>query len=182
MDNLERIFKQHEEMFNQEEPSQEHLTNFLDKLNKEKKKERFFVLPLFLKVAAIAIFVALSGVFGYRLHVYKINKYGLGGISPEYNEVELYYTSNINTQIKLIENLEVYQPGQEHELLCKELQNMDKLYQQLKKEMMANPGDERLIQAMIKYYQAKSNILNKIIEQLYQVKQQKANNYETTQI
>ncbi|MFA8435512.1 MAG: hypothetical protein ACEPOZ_13410 [Marinifilaceae bacterium] len=182
MDQLEKFFKENEALFNQENPSEEHFERFLHKLEKDRKKRIKFGTTFFLKVAAIIIFVVLSGIGGYQLHHFQVKQYNLGDISPEYQEVELYYTSNISSQLDLIQKLGAKKNEEDQTIFTEELEQMDQLYQQLKKELKANPGDERVIQAMIEYYQVKSNILNKIIDQLYQVKQQNVHNYESTQI
>jgi len=184
MDKLEQFFRDNQNSFNQEEPPDEHFERFLQKLEKDRKKRTKFGISFFLKAAAVVIFVVLSGVAGYQLHNYQTSQYsfGLGDVSPEYQEVEFYYTNNISSQIELIRKMEVKKTGEEEGIFNEELEQMDQLYQQLKEELKANPGDERVIEAMIEYYQVKSNILNKIIEQLHQVKQQKAQNYESTQI
>ena len=46
---------------------------------------------------------------------------------------------------------------------------MDSVYSQLQKDLKMNPGDERILQAMIEYYQTKLNALNTIINQLSQI-------------
>ena len=50
---------------------------------------------------------------------------------------------------------------------------MDSLFNTLKKEYELNPNDERIINAMIDYYQTKLDIVNRIKTDLEKVKQQK---------
>jgi hypothetical protein len=101
---------------------------------------------------------------------------GLGAISPEYQEVELFYTSNIDSQLRMIERMGSFDNKEHQNILSEELKEMDIRYNQLKQELKLHPDDDRVIQAMIEYYQVKTNILNRIIEQLYQVRKQTKTN------
>lgn len=60
-----------------------------------------------------------------------------------------------------------------------ELEDFDRIQAQLQKELEANPEDERVINAMLEYYQAKLSIITLIIEKLKEAKQQKITHNET---
>jgi hypothetical protein len=66
--------------------------------------------------------------------------------------------------------------------LNKEMDEMDHLYQDLQKEYTKNPNDERVINAMIEYYQTKLNIINTIKTDLEYIKTIKNKNHENTQL
>jgi hypothetical protein len=70
----------------------------------------------------------------------------------------------------MLKQLGSFDKEQHQSILSEELKEMDERYTQLKKELELYPDDERVIQAMIEYYQVKTNVLNRIIEQLYQIK------------
>ncbi|WP_421919012.1 hypothetical protein [Marinifilum sp.] len=174
---LEKVFRKHKEEFDDRNPGNDHLENFLGKLNNEQKKKSLFGISGFLKVATIAIFVVLSGITGYQIRKMQTPEQpGLGAISPEYEEVELFYTSNIDSQLKMIERMGNFDNTNHQSILAEELKEMDKRYNQLKEELKLHPDDDRIIQAMIEYYQVKTNVLNRIIEQLYQVRKQTKSN------
>nr|WP_320119925.1 hypothetical protein [uncultured Marinifilum sp.] len=176
MKNLEQIFKDHKEEFNDYEPSKAHFENFLSKINQNKKKKTAFMATNFFKVAVILSFVILSGVTGYHISNIQNNQISLGTISPEYQEVELFYTSNIDSQLKMIDRMGTFDNSIHQNILAEELKDMDEKYNQLKTELKLHPDDDRIIEAMIEYYQVKTNILNRIIEQLYQVRKQTKTN------
>jgi hypothetical protein len=46
-------------------------------------------------------------------------------------------------------------------------------FKNLQIDLKANPNDERVINAMLEYYQAKLDIINMIVSKLEEVKQQK---------
>jgi len=172
MKELEKLVRDHRNEFDDSEPQDGHFDHFLEKLDRQKKKKSFGSIPNFLKVAAIITFVIFSGVTGYQIRKMQSNHFGLGEISPEYKEVELFYTNNINNQLYMLKKLGRFNKEQHQSILKEELKDMDKRYGQLKKELEFHPDDERIIQAMIEYYQVKTNVLNRIIEQLYQIKKQ----------
>jgi hypothetical protein len=154
MKELENIIRDHKDEF-EEEPQEGHFENFLEKMNHSKKRNLFERAPTVLKVAVIITFVFFSGLIGYQI---------------KNLEVELFYTSNINSQLGMLKQLGSFDKEQHQSILSEELKEMDERYTQLKKELELYPDDERVIQAMIEYYQVKTNVLNRIIEQLYQIK------------
>ncbi|WP_321515909.1 hypothetical protein [Marinifilum fragile] len=173
MKELEKVLREHKEAFDDHDPGSDHFENFLEKLNNEQKKNSLFGMSRLLKVATIAIFVVISGITGYQIRkMQSPEDLGLGAISPEYHEVELFYTSNIDSQLRMIERMGSFDNKEHQNILSEELKEMDKRYCQLKQELKLHPDDDRVIQAMIEYYQVKTSILNRIIEQLYQVRKQ----------
>ena len=50
--------------------------------------------------------------------------------------------------------------------------------QQLMKDLEANPNDERVVNALIRHYQLKLEVMDQIITQLNQVKSEISENYE----
>jgi uncharacterized protein (DUF305 family) len=53
--------------------------------------------------------------------------------------------------------------------------SMDSVYVELQKELRANPNDQRIIDAMIKHYQTKLEVMNYILDQLRQIKAETEN-------
>jgi hypothetical protein len=47
------------------------------------------------------------------------------------------------------------------------------MYQQLLADLKANPNDERVINAMLEYYQSRMNVITLIINKLKEAKKQK---------
>jgi hypothetical protein len=59
-----------------------------------------------------------------------------------------------------------------------ELAEFEERFKTLQADLAANPNDERVINAMLEYYQAKLEIINMIVNKLQEVKQQKNKNHE----
>lgn len=70
--------------------------------------------------------------------------------------------------------LDLTNPEQK-EVLMKEMASMDSVYTELKKELKANPDDQRIIDAMIKHYQTKIEVMSYILDQLREIKAETAN-------
>ncbi len=172
MSDIENIIKQKSLSFDTDEPCDEHLDLFKQKLQLHQLKKSKWEWKNLMQIAAIIAIVLLSGLASYQIREIKPTYFSLGQVSPEYNEVENYFNSSINKQLNIIKQLSESSDVQDQKIIKEELASMDKMYNQLKRELRVNPKDERIIQAMIEHFQVKNNILNRIVEQLYLIKQQ----------
>ena len=59
---------------------------------------------------------------------------------------------------------------EQKEALMVEMASMDSVYVELQKELRANPDDQRIIDAMIKHYQTKIEVMSYILDQLKEIK------------
>lgn len=184
MDKLENIFKDQREAFD-EEPSDGHLQRFETKLNQfhSKGKPTFSSWP-FLKIASVLVIILLSVNLLVYLLPNKKEKKVQTFANTEMNETVNFYNVRINSGFSQLKIMAGQGIGSEQELvqLKKEMDEMDHLYQELQKEYSENPNDERVINAMIEYYQTKLNIINTIKTDLENVKSIKNKNHENTQL
>ena len=146
-----------------------------------------FGLSLMLKVAAILILVVLSSLWiiektGIITGKKQQPVITLKEVSPEYAEIEIYYTSAINNKLDELDKSSSNGKELRVELMNKEFRELDSLYRSLHAELKVKQFDERIIDAMINYYRTKLEILNKIIEQVNYVKQLKNNEDEKSKI
>ena len=106
-------------------------------------------------------------------------------MSPQYNEVEQYYVNQVNLVEDEIKGIQINENPEQKDMLMKELKDMDTMYEELQKDLKANPNDERVINAMIEHYQRKVEVMNYILTQLKDVKndnQINEENYETVRL
>jgi hypothetical protein len=188
-DYIEKLILDNIETLNDNEPMEGHFARFEAKLNAQNKKKRTINLNIILKVTAAVVFVFLAtnqafiyfspdnqGIFNSKTESASLT---LASVSPEYQEVEYYYTSSINTGMeqwnKWIEEGLISED--EQTMMNNELAEFETLYQNLQKDLAANPNDERVINAMLEYYQAKLSVINIIITKLEEV-QQKTQEFE----
>ena len=186
MKNLEKIIQENRSAFDSFEPDEGHFDRFELKLKNMNKKQKTFTIGYILKAAVVALLVVLSGLYIYETFSPSKIKQGiaLSEVSPEYNEVEIYYTKLVSQKYNEISQCQFFDSTQKNRLM-KELGEMDLIYENLKKDLITNPNDERVINAMIQHYQLKVEVMSQILNQLQQAKninQQKSEYYESTEI
>ena len=185
MKDIDKIIKENRLYFDSYEPSDGHFDNFNQKLKEFNKKKKSFAIGYLLKAAAVAILVVLSGLWVYEnLESRHTNGIALSEISPEYGEVEMYYTHLVSQKYGEINQCQSLDSTQKI-MLVNELNEMDSIYGNLKKDLTTNPNDQRVINAMIQHYQLKVKVMNQILHQLQQaqdINKQKSDIYESTNI
>jgi hypothetical protein len=186
---IEELINENRDYFDDANPSDGHLERFQSKLEASTiytVKKRVKVLPYLLRAAAVAILVTLSSLWTWE-HVLSPNsdKMTLSEVSPEYSNVEKYYVQQVNLMEDEIRGFDLNDDPNQKEMLITELESMDSMYEELQKDLKANPNDERVINAMIEHYQKKVEVMNYIITQLKEVKNENQlnnENYETVRL
>ncbi len=187
-DNIEEIILNNLKELNDFEPKEGHFERFQAKLNVQQKKKTI-TLNVVWKVAAAVVFVLLAV---NQANIYlspdkqneviaeSNNDFTLASVSPEYKEVEFYYTNAINVELNQWNSMvaDGFISKVEQDLLNTEMAEFEKRFINLQTDLKANPNDERVINAMLEYYQAKLDIINMIVSKLQEVNQQKNINRE----
>lgn len=173
MNKLDDIIRKGRAEFDDREPSDGHFERFSFKLatRLHTGRTKRSIVPYLLKVAVVTLLITLSSLWSYD-HFIKPNlkrSMSLSDVSPEYREVERYYVQQVNFMEKEFTGLDLANNPEQKEMLQQELNNMDSVYTELKKELRANPNDQRVIDAMIKHYQTKIEVMSYILEQLRQI-------------
>lgn len=183
MENIDKIIRNNRELFDTADPNEGHFNRFAVKLKQQKKKNRsLFSYTFLLKAASIAILVMLSFLWTYDNLIKPSSKNSgitLSEVSDEYREVEVYYKQQVNIRYGQIRNMDIFSDSIQRSILLKELSDMDSIYTNLQGELKANPKDKRIINAMIEHYQLKVDVMNQILFQLEQIKNE---NHESNQI
>lgn len=163
---IEHIVYDNKGFLDDQEPLPDHMKRFENKLqakfgNNPKTEKQFY----FKSAAAVAVFVVSSCIlmYAYFHHRYQSNQPSIITQSViEFGETEVFYTNQIETGIKQLEKLQLPEIEQKKIILA-ELGAMDENYSQLKRDLKANPADERLIHAIIEHYQVKLDAIQQII-------------------
>lgn len=167
MDQLETIIRNKRDEIQNDMPHDGHFDRFEMRLQQTHKRK----LPLrWIAYASSMAAVLVVGLLMFLPESSHSSAFTLSDVSEQYAEVENYYTSSINKQIEKIkdkatENGKV-NPG--IQLLLDDLEAYDQTYQQLCLDLEAMPNDERVINALIVYYQTKLEIMTKILNELNQ--------------
>ena len=168
----------------EEEPNDGHFDRFGAKLRRSELTKKGFHLSIFMKVAAILIIILISTDLVFRFRDQKIDSKEAQVIKGDLGEATFYYTRKINNGIRDLEKMAGEGIGSKKEIvqIKRELSEMDSLFVNLKHEYSANPNDERIINAMIEYYQTKLDIVNTIKIDLENVKNLKRKDHENPEI
>jgi hypothetical protein len=181
-DELEKIIINNRKSLLNEEPLEGHFDRFERRLQKSATPTRRINYQSILKIAAVLVFAVLL-VNQARIYLMpeKQTTFSLGSISEEYREVEFYYTSSIQMSMEQWEKLRAQGLISEAEqtMMAEQQEEFDQLYQKLLNDLNANPEDERVINAMLEYYQTRVNIMNLVINKLKEVKANKNKSHET---
>lgn len=175
MKNIEDIIKCNKEFFDSAEPSEGHFGRFIHKLEVRDESQHNVVkrsiVPYLLKAAVVTLLVTLSSLWTWDHFIRSDrNMMTLGEVSPQYREVENYYVHQVNLVENEFVSNDVLSNPEQKQMLMKEMNSMDSVYVQLQKELKANPDDERIINAMIRHYQTKLDVMTYIVNQLKAVK------------
>jgi len=183
MDELDKIIIENRADFG-EEPPEGHFDRFAERLRIAESKRKGLQFTPFLKVAAVLVVVLLSANLYVHFTSHKSNIAEVAIIKNDLGEASFYYTNCINNGISDLEKMASEGIGSKKELvqIKQELSEMDSLFVNLKAEYKANPNDERIINAMIEYYQTKLDIVNTIKTDLENVKKIKTKDHENPEI
>jgi len=178
MKNIEDIIRENKDLFNGAEPSEGHFRRFEMKLQMRFSTGTIkrSIVPYLLKAAVVTLLVTLSSLWTWDNFIRPDrNKMTLGDVSPQYREVENYYSHQVNLMETELVNLDFQNHPEQKEMLINEMKGMDSVYVQLQHELKANPNDERIINAMIEHYQTKVEIMSYILDQLKAVRNESIN-------
>jgi hypothetical protein len=159
------------EQFDSEGPPKGHFDRFEARLAQLDKKENKRVRILFLKVAA-AIFLgmAISYITISEFSFFNRNTQHFisSAMSPELNQAERYYNIQLEVYSSKIQDLKFNNDKIEKRKIIKELSDMDEQVQAMKKDLRQNPDDERIVYAIINFYQLKIELMDMIIARTQQ--------------
>jgi hypothetical protein len=188
MKKIEEYISKNKDSFNSLEPSSDHMLNFERKLRGKGSSRVIHLLKPALQIAAIFVLVALSSLWvidNFFASEKTVTGTSLSQVSPELKEVEVYYTSMIEEKYAELKSIDFSSEEVQKDILLKELEEMNTIYESLKLELKSNPSNENIINAMIQYYQMKAEVMSQIIEQLKELDSSttlKSDKNETTEI
>lgn len=172
MDKLEQFIRDNRDMFYTEEPNEGHEQRFETRLNRAARRNRIQLIYRVSRVAAVGLILIVSSIWVYNQVSQEHNRtIRLGEVNSELAEVEFYFTHSINKTTSQIKELQEPVPEEYKEAYLNEMEAMDSVYQKLQEDLGANPGEDRIIKAMIQYYQTKLDAAQRILNQLLQIQE-----------
>jgi hypothetical protein len=83
--------------------------------------------------------------------------------APELNEAIQYYSAQSDMNYDKIQHLRFNNDQNEKKQVLEELSEMDEQVRALKRDLRQNPDDERIVHAIINFYQVKIEMMDVII-------------------
>jgi hypothetical protein len=185
MKTIEEIIRENKDFFEDAEPSTGHFERFNRKLEIifQAKTPKRSIVPYLLRAAVVTLLITLSSLWTWDHFIRPgRTRMSLGQVSPQYKEVENYYIHQVNMMEGEIVNVDLKNNPEQKQMLINEMKSMDSVYVSLQKELKANPNDERIINAMIEHYQTKLEVLNYIISQLKEIRNENQNKNEDEKV
>jgi cytochrome c-type biogenesis protein CcmH/NrfG len=166
MKTIDNYIRNNLEKFDTEEPLSGHAERFSAKLKRNYGMISGNIWLMVARVAAVILFgLIISYVIVHEFDQLKMNSVGKNAAisNPELLETEQFYTSQLNIYYKRIQNLGFNNNLKEKKKVLNELSEMDKQVQAMKRDLQQNPDDERIVSAIINFYQLKIEIMDMII-------------------
>lgn len=166
MIDLEKHIREQRLLLDAEAPAEGHEARFRRKLEHQQARRVNFRQVLQI-AASIAVILASAFV------LIRTNRSGdkIAGheLPASFIEADQYYSSKVGYKVDQIRQFD-FSSAEEKIVLLEELKELDSYQHQLMKDLEANPDDERVINAMIRHYQLKLEVMDQIIYQLNQYK------------
>ena len=178
MDQLEKFIIKNRATFDREVPPPQVWAGIEGALEALKPQARIRPLWRALSAAAAAILLlglgSLIGVYVYK-STYVREAPTLASLAPEFAETERYYSSQVDNRMRQLSLLN------EETNVESDIQQLDDIYAELQRELDTAPRESRdkIIQAMIRNYQIKLDILERVLEKV-QTTQSKTSSHETS--
>jgi hypothetical protein len=179
MKDIEQTIRKNLEAFNQEEPGAGHFDRFdekLDQFHSLQNESWFERNDLVIRIAASAlVFLVIGGLLFTgtfsNLKIIVSEQIMAADLPMELKEVMQYYNVITDTQVSKIEELAVSEEeaARVKSMAMMELKDLENNQSELVKEFRKNPGNERIIHALVLNQQKKTEILDRIIEIMNQL-------------
>lgn len=170
---LEDKIKKNKELFDVAEPAEGHFERFRAKLGQNSEEEDKNVPSRRLwRIAAVFILLMSSSFFLFLLDPGRpANSARADALPAELQEVKFYYEEQANEKLDKIEQC-ANSPDEAAEIKAlaeKELMMLDQNSKELESELIKNQENERVKNALIVNYKAKSDLIDGIIKRLCEI-------------
>ena len=178
MSDLEKYIIDNKEDFDSTEPPPGHFGRFESRLNGHAvKAEPEIGRAMLFKVAAVILVLITGSVLVFDLVTKEIRERFASEkpgseIPAEISEAVQYYDNITNTQLGTLHTIAATQQesGVALASAASEIKEIDAATEELKKLLADNPGNERILDAIIQNQQMKQSVLNTIISKIEQKK------------
>ncbi|MCK5135051.1 MAG: hypothetical protein KAR19_04625 [Bacteroidales bacterium] len=174
MVDLEKHIKEQRLLFDTDKPRDGHEERFMQKLDWQPVRRINFRHVL--QVAA-SVAIILTSAFVLIKQNKSGSKTAQREIPAAVLEADNYFATQVNARYDQIQDFN-FESSEEKAVLLDELKDLDAYHQQLMSDLKANPDDGRVINALIRQYQIKLEVMDQIIYQLNLFKTKTSENHE----
>jgi len=174
MIDLEKHIKEKRQQLDTDTPAEGHEDRFHQML--EYRPVRRVNFRHVIQVAASIVVILASAIILIRGNR-SGDKIAEHEIPASVMEADQYYSTQVDYRVDQIKQFS-FENDQEKTVLLHELEELNSYQQQLMNDLEANPDDERVINALIKHYQVKLEVMDQIIYQLNQFKTETNDKHE----
>jgi hypothetical protein len=157
-DKIEGLFD-NQDNWDFEVPNQGHEKRFLDRLNKQQPKQKTNWIPLSI-AASLLIFLSVL----YMNDTLESKNEVV--FSPQVRETQDYFSSVINAELETLKKNETPQSKALIYDAMKEMEVLEKDYENLKNEIVKNGENKQIIYAMITNMQTRISFIKSVIDQV----------------
>jgi hypothetical protein len=168
---LDEYIRGNLDRFDTEEPLEGHIERFDGRMSHLRKRKVPGAVGIILRIAVsvlIGLVITYAAIREFDLLNRSQKNIYSGSADSELNEAEMFYTRQLNIAYTKIQNLGFNNDLVEKSQILQELSDMDKQVQAMKQDLMQNPDDERIVLAIINYYQLKIEMMDLIISRTQQ--------------
>jgi DNA repair exonuclease SbcCD ATPase subunit len=161
-DKLQQFFSEND--FDTQKPPSGHLERFEYKLNNPSNQNK----TSWKWLSAAACVVLVLGFWLGSNH--QKQPLDLADVSPKMEEVQDYFVSTIHQELKTLEKNRNLETETVIEEALEQLEELEDDYKNFVKELNNNGNSRKIINAMIKNYQQRLDILENVLQQIEQIK------------
>ncbi len=165
MDQLEKYITDHRAAFDDQSPPK-HIWQQLDGQLHPREKKSFRLWRGFRIAAAVLLLIGLGTLLGIYVANRNFAAEAIANKLPtDFEELENYYQQQINTKRQQLVSF-----SQEDQGIETDMQQLDQALQELKQDILSAPKgtEEQIINAMIRNYQTKIDLLETVLERMQQ--------------
>ncbi len=166
MGKLEEYIKQNRQELDLLEPADKHFDKMRIRLGYTENNNIKLITNL-LKYASVFLILLVSAYFLI------FNKNQETCLPNDFIETQNYYTRLVNQKTNELQINKL--PKDEQQIINNELNEMDSLYNVNIKDICNNPDNDFVINSLVKHYETKLRVINKILFRLNQTKKNKNN-------
>ena len=174
-DKLKELFE-NEEMLDTHEPNMGHRKRFIDRLDQEMDHKpeglQLNISYKVMRIAAIGVVLVTAISFAWFWDQTKTSPntidqvMTLADVSEKYQQVETFYQEQMSSKLVKLQAEDAAMEQVTYKEALTKLETLELEYKRLESDLAKNPGNTRIVFAMIKNYQLRITVLETLLQKL----------------